>query len=59
MIKKTLIKYLEVLKTEVLRYPNLKIITGGAQVQEIKCKKRLDALYDDLTTILSQIKSLV
>jgi len=51
------------LKTEVLRSPNYKIITRGAHIKEIKQqingKRRSDILYDDLTTVLSQIKSLV
>jgi hypothetical protein len=51
------------LKTEVLRSPNDKIITGGAGVKEIKQqingKRRSDKLYNDFTTVLSQIKSLV
>jgi hypothetical protein len=63
MIKKTLIKYLEFLKTEVLRSPNDKIITGGSLIKEIKQqingKRRSYNLYYDLTKVLSQIKSLV
>jgi hypothetical protein len=63
MIKKTFITYLEFSKTEVLRSPNDTIITGGARIKEIKQqingKRRSDALYDDFTTVLSQIKSLV
>jgi hypothetical protein len=63
MIKKTLVKYLELLKTEVLRSLNDKIIIGGARVKEIKQqingKRRPDELYNDATTVLSQIKSLV
>jgi hypothetical protein len=50
MIKKRLTKYLEILKTEVLRFPNDKISTGDSQIKEIKQqisgKRRLVALWD-------------
>jgi hypothetical protein len=63
MIKKTLIEYLEFLKTEVLRSPKDKIISGGRLIKEIKQqingKRRSNNLYDDLTKVLSQIRSLV
>ena len=63
MIKKTLIEYLEFLKTEVLRSPKDEIISGGRLIKEIKQqingKRRSNKLYDDLTKVLSQIKSLV
>jgi hypothetical protein len=63
MIKKTLIEYLEFLKTEVLRSPKDEIISGGRLIKEIKQqingKRRSNKLYDDLTKVLSQIRSLV
>jgi hypothetical protein len=60
MIKKTLIKHLEFLKTEVLRSPNDKIITGGRLIkQQINGTRRSNKLYNDVTKVLSQIKSLV
>jgi hypothetical protein len=63
MIKKTLIEYLEFLKTEVLRSPKDEIISGGRLIKEIKQqingKRRSNNLYDDLTKVLSQIRSLV
>jgi hypothetical protein len=62
MIKKTLIEYLEFLKTEVLRSPKDKIISGRLIKeikQQINGKRRSNNLYDDLTKVLSQIKSLV
>jgi hypothetical protein len=63
MTKKTLITYLEFLKTEVLRSSNDKIITGAARIneikQQVKGKRRSDKNYHDFTTVLFQIKSLV
>jgi hypothetical protein len=62
MIKKTLITYLEFLKTEVLRSSDDKIITGAARIngikQQVNAKRRSDKKYYDFT-VLFQIKSLV
>jgi hypothetical protein len=58
MTKKTLLTYLAFLKTEVLRSSNDKIITGGAQINEMKqqvnAKRRSNKLYDDFTTVFSK-----